>query len=104
MVTGCAAQASARYFSLGFPLATLSLSVFYLLVSVPTFALFATGAAVLLRLRPGGAERLIVAALWVTTELVRSRFVGQPWGLLGYTQHAHTGLIQVAAVTGVYGV
>src|SRR5207249_3160228 len=34
----------------------------------------------------------------------RARVLGQPWALLGYTQHAQIGLIQVAAVTGVYGV
>ena len=33
-----------------------------------------------------------------------ARVMGQPWELLGYTQHAHVALIQVAAVTGVYGV
>ena len=104
MVTGWAAPAAARYFALGLPLASLALSVFYLLVSAPTFALFAAGAAALLRVGSGHAGRLAVAALWVATEVVRGRFIGQPWGLLGYTQHAHTGLIQVAAVTGVYGV
>jgi len=104
VVTGWAAQAAARYFALGFPVATVALSVFYLLVSVPTFGLFAAGAAALLGDGREDGGRLAVPALWVATELVRGRLVGQPWGLLGYTQHAHAGLIQVAAVTGVYGV
>jgi apolipoprotein N-acyltransferase len=36
--------------------------------------------------------------------MLRGRLVGQPWGLLGYTQHAALPLIQVVAATGVYGV
>ena len=50
------------------------------------------------------ASGLAVPALWVATEFVRGRFLGQPWGLLGYTQHAQTALIQIAALTAVYGV
>jgi apolipoprotein N-acyltransferase len=103
-VTWWAAQAAAGYFGLGLPLSVVALSVFYLLVSVPTFGVFAAGSAVLLRSGHPLARRLGVPALWVATELVRARIVGQPWGLLGYTQHAHLGLLQVAAVTGVYGI
>ncbi len=45
------------------------------------------------------------AAAWAGAELVRTwAFSGFPWLLLGYTQHRLTGLIQLAAVTGVYGV
>ena len=46
----------------------------------------------------------MIPALWVATEVLRGRWMGQPWGLLGYTQHGHLGLIQLAALTGVYGV
>jgi apolipoprotein N-acyltransferase len=103
-MTWWAAEAAARFFGLGLPLAILALTAFYALVSAPTFGLFAAGAQALLRHRSSAAARLAVAALWVATELVRARVVGQPWGLLGYTQHAHLGLIQMATVTGVYGV
>jgi apolipoprotein N-acyltransferase len=47
---------------------------------------------------------LALAAAWVATEALRARVLAQPWGLLGYTQHAHIALLQIAAVTGVYGV
>jgi apolipoprotein N-acyltransferase len=45
------------------------------------------------------------AALWVALEMVIARvFGGFPWGLLGVSQYHMLPLIQVAAVTGVYGV
>jgi apolipoprotein N-acyltransferase len=103
-VTGWAAQAATLYFGMSPWLAVAGLSLFYVAVSAPTFGAFAAGAARLLRPGAGAAASVALAALWVAAELVRGRLVGQPWGLLGYTQHAHTGLIQVAALTGVYGV
>ena len=43
--------------------------------------------------------------LWVTLELVRTYlFSGLPWGLLGYSQSQWLAVIQVADITGVYGV
>ena len=104
MVSGFLVQAVARYFAVGMPVAVLALSVVYVVVFAPTFGLFGAGAATLLRCGNRSAERLAIPALWVATELLRGRLMGQPWGLLGYTQHGHVGLIQVAAVTGVYGV
>lgn len=45
------------------------------------------------------------AAAWVALEMLRSRFLsGFPWNLLGTSQYELTPLIQIAAVTGVYGV
>jgi len=42
---------------------------------------------------------------WVTLELIRAYAVsGFPWGNLGYTQAPLASLIQVADITGVYGV
>ncbi len=44
------------------------------------------------------------AFLWVGLEFIRARlFTGFPWGLTGYSQYMHTTLIQMADVTGVYG-
>lgn len=44
------------------------------------------------------------AAVWTTLEFVRSHaLTGFPWALLGYTQYRHLPLIQVADLTGVYG-
>jgi apolipoprotein N-acyltransferase len=48
---------------------------------------------------------LAVSVLWVAVELLRSHlFTGFPWVLLGYSQGASPELIQVARITGVYGV
>ncbi len=45
------------------------------------------------------------AAAWVALEMVRARlFSGFPWSFLGGSQYQLTPLIQIAAVTGVYGV
>jgi apolipoprotein N-acyltransferase len=53
---------------------------------------------------------LLTAAAWTSVELARGRlftatpfFIGNPWGLLGYT-HATGSLAQVASFTGVYGI
>lgn len=53
---------------------------------------------------------LASAAAWVAAELGRARllgtlglFVGNPWGLLGYSQAEIGALVQVASVTGIYG-
>lgn len=78
--------------------------MYALLFWAPPFAVFAACAAHLLRGLAPVPAALAVAAAWVATELLRGRLFGQPWGLLGYAQHAQTALLQVAAVTGVYGV
>jgi apolipoprotein N-acyltransferase len=45
------------------------------------------------------------AAAWVGLEIFRSHFLGGfPWNLLGTSQYQLTPLIQIASVTGVYGV
>src|SRR5262249_41850440 len=51
------------------------------------------------------------AAAWAATELARGRlltgspvFIGNPWGLLGYSQADLPALTQITAVTGIYGV
>jgi apolipoprotein N-acyltransferase len=45
------------------------------------------------------------AAAWVALEMVRARFLGGfPWDFLGVSQYRMVPLIQIASVTGVYGV
>src|SRR5262249_24985319 len=45
------------------------------------------------------------AVLWVALEMIRARFLtGFPWSPLGASQYRLTPLIQIASVTGVYGV
>jgi apolipoprotein N-acyltransferase len=57
------------------------------------------------------ATALLVAAAWTAAELGRGRlftgtpfFIGNPWALLGYSQMGWPPIVQIAAVTGVYGV
>ena len=48
---------------------------------------------------------IMVPALWVSLEYIRSFFLsGFPWELLGYSQYKYLHLIQIADITGVYGV
>ncbi len=48
---------------------------------------------------------LLGAAAWVALEMIRSRFLsGFPWDTIGSSQWQLTPLIQIASVTGVYGV
>ena len=44
--------------------------------------------------------------LWVSMEYLRSHagFLGLPWALLGHSQYLNLAVIQVASITGVYGV
>ena len=97
-------QAAVRYLELSWPVALVALLAFALVLAAPTVGLFAAGASSMLRGRHPAVAHIAVAALWTATELFRARVLAQPWGLLGYSQHAHPWLIQVAAVTGVYGV
>ncbi len=47
----------------------------------------------------------LAAPLWVTLEWLRGWFfIGFPWAALGYSQHRAHDLVQIAEVTGVYGV
>jgi apolipoprotein N-acyltransferase len=48
---------------------------------------------------------LWIAVVWTAAEFLRSQGpLGFPWALLGASQHRTTSLIQVASVTGIYGV
>jgi len=92
-----------RYGGLPWPLASL-----LLLALAGYLALYWSAFCVLLSRCPprSGALYVVVAAsLWVALEFLRSYLLtGFPWNLLGYSQYRHLPLIQVAAVTGVYGV
>lgn len=48
---------------------------------------------------------LIAPALWTSLEYVRAyAMTGFPWSSLGYSQYKFTALIQIADITGVYGI
>jgi apolipoprotein N-acyltransferase len=50
-------------------------------------------------------ETLLAPPLWVSLEYIRGfLFSGFPWELLGYSQYLTLPLVQIADITGVYGV
>ncbi|HUG35576.1 MAG TPA: apolipoprotein N-acyltransferase [Candidatus Limnocylindrales bacterium] len=65
-----------------------------------------TATAAWLRPRLGGGWAMAaVPPLWVAGEWVRGWLMqGFPWGLIGYSQHSVLPVIQIAELTGVYGV
>lgn len=97
-------QAVTRYFHVSMPLAVAGMLLFYVAIFAPTFGLFGAGSAYLYRKLRAPVTAIAIPCLWVVHELIRDRLVGQPWCLLGYSQHGQPALIQIASVTGVYGV
>ncbi len=77
-------------------LVTLVFLLFYGLFLIPTLWLYKN-------LRRIGF--LILPAAWIAFEYLRSvGFLGYPWGFWGTTQYQFTSLVQIAALTGVWGV
>jgi len=75
---------------------------------VAAASLFCALFAVAVAWMAGRSTRLTLLAapfLWVALELGRSRLpdIGFPWNLLGYTAAGNLALVQIAAVTGIYG-
>lgn len=97
--------AVAAYFSFS-PFIALLLT----LLSYSLFIGFYTGAAalvtvLLMRCRSDWLRWCGVPAVWVCSEFARSLFFsGFSWELLGYTQYRNLTLIQIADLTGVYGI
>jgi len=56
--------------------------------------------------RPGLLRLLAAPAIWVSMEYLRSNagFLADPWALLGHTQYRYLPVIQIASLTGVYGI
>lgn len=92
------------YGKLPIPLGILLLFILalYLSLYTATFAFLMT----FLRIRRGIVPVVLSApAIWVSLELLVTYFLtGFPWGLLGYSQYLHLPVIQIADVTGVYGI
>ncbi len=89
----------------GLPL-SLSLLIYVILILLLglTWAVFGWGFA-LLRRRLGEAAFYAAPFLWVALEYAATHLLtGFPWGLLGLSQFKNTAFIQVAAITGIYGV
>ena len=66
------------------------------------YALFGAAANIVSR---RSTDLMALPFVWVVLEYVRGHlFTGFPWGLLGYTQYKTTAVIQIADITGAYGV
>ncbi len=62
-------------------------------------------ASVLVLKRAGPLRFLVLPAAWTVFDWLRSMgFLGYPWGMLGTSQYSVTPVIQVASLTGVWGV
>jgi apolipoprotein N-acyltransferase len=83
------------------------LSALILLLLIGYLSLFTGAFACLFRLieiRTGIRSILVPPLLWVGLEYLRSSFLtGFPWAFLGHTQYLNLPFIQMADVTGVYG-
>jgi len=74
-------------------------------MAAPYFVAFAIGYRALARRRGPTTLPLLAAATWVTCELARTNLLtGNPWALLGYSQARIGTVVQIADVTGIYGV
>lgn len=85
---------------------TASLFIYFLLISFLAlfWAVFAWLQARIIRCFPSFGF-ILAGFLWVSLEYLLTFFLtGFPWGLLGYAQAFNLPLIQVATITGVYGV
>jgi apolipoprotein N-acyltransferase len=92
-----------RYGNIPLPLAIpiLLLLVIYLSLYWGTFTFLAS------YIKEKGEWIVLLAfpALWVGLEYLRSFLLsGFPWALVGYSQYLNTPLVQIADITGVYGV
>ena len=79
--------------------------------SVPFYTAFALAYGPLVRRVAPPWRALLVAAAWTAVELGRGRVftgstvsVGNPWGLIAYSQVGFEALLQIASVVGIYGV
>jgi apolipoprotein N-acyltransferase len=77
---------------------------FSVVISSVLYALFAIPFVVLLR-RSGRWGFVAAPAIWVGFEYIRTLFyIGYPWGLIGVSQYLWLPVIQVADVTGIWGI
>jgi apolipoprotein N-acyltransferase len=92
-----------RYGNIPLPLAIpiLLLLVIYLSLYWGAFAFLAS----YVREKSEWIALLAFPALWVGLEYLRSFLLsGFPWALVGYSQYLNTPIVQIADITGVYGV
>lgn len=75
------------------------------LMAAVEYAAFAIGYRALARRRSAAVMPLLAAAAWVVADAGRVAFFGGcPWGLPGYSQLPSPTVVQIADMTGVFGV
>ncbi|NIS72729.1 MAG: apolipoprotein N-acyltransferase [Proteobacteria bacterium] len=92
-----------RYGGIPIPVSAIILIALtlYLSLFVASFATLLT----LVRQKTGWSPLIVAPPIWVTLEYLRSVLLtGFPWENLGYSQYLALYLIQIADVTGVYGI
>lgn len=105
LVSSSVAASAMRYFGLPAPAAWLAGLLTAQLYGAPYFGLFAALAGVAARDRRPVVAAPLIAAAWVTCDLLRSRALdGCPWVLLAHSQHAQPLLLQVADLGGAAAV
>ena len=56
------------------------------------------------KIKSNSLRIILISAAWMAVEFFRSRtFLAFPWGLLAYSQHDYLKVMQIAGITGVYG-
>ena len=104
-ITSWAYAAVTAYFSLSFPFNLFCTLLIYVIFVCPYTGLIAALSCVLLRRGHPAGCWVGIPALWVVGEFARSSFfAGFSWELLGHTQYRLLPLIQLADLTGVYGI
>jgi apolipoprotein N-acyltransferase len=103
-------RAVADYFLQPLPVAGALWVAVVATMAGPYYMAFAAAYRILAR-RFVATLPLLAGAAWVAVELGRGRlltespfFIGNPWGLIGYSQVPWLPLVQVAAFAGIYGV
>src|SRR5436189_5228899 len=95
-------ETMAIYGGLSIPLA-IGVGALFVIVFALYFVLFALGLHLAIK-QFGWGGLLFAAPLWVSVELLRSILLsGFPWMLSGYALVPYTGILQMAAWTGIYG-
>jgi apolipoprotein N-acyltransferase len=81
----------------------------FIFLIVPTFSLFYVAFGLLYsQVRPAVSSWIIIVgpALWVALEYARANFffLSLPWNFFAHSQYRYLSLIQIADITGMYGV
>lgn len=101
LITGIIFWSGTIYWLVNVTLVGTLLLILYLALYFVIFGLF---------IRPSTRDSqlyilLFVPALWILLEYIRSHlFTGFPWALLGYSQYLNLPIIQIADISGVWGI